>query len=358
MKGNNTGTRARIEDVAKAAGVSMKTVSRVLNHEPYVREETRRRVEQAVAGLQYRPNLSARSLAGQRAYVVVLVYDNPSRNYLMEIQGGVLEACRSQHFSLVLAPVDPGDRRYLPELVELVEYSQADGLVLVPPLTDDSALLTHLRKRGVPFACISPRHAGERIGVALDERAAARELVAHLVNLGHRRIAHIKGPAGHGASTWRHSGYRDALKAAGIVHEPALVVGGEFTFDSGVDAARKLLDLRAPPTAIFAANDDMAAGVLRVASERGLQVPRDLSVCGYDDTPLSRNVSPALTTVHQPAGEMGRVAAQELLKAIRDHDSGDMVQVTYELRLRDSTARPRRASAAGVRASRDTAGPE
>ncbi len=331
------GTRARIEDVAEAAGVSIKTVSRVLNHEPNVRDETRRRVEEAVARLQYKPNLSARSLAGQRAYVIVLVYDNPSRNYLTEIQGGVLEACRAQHFSLVLAPVDPDDRNYLPELIDLIDHSRADGLVLVPPLTDDAKLLDALHQRRLPFASISPRTPEGRFGVTLDERAAVRELMAHLIQLGHRRIGHIKGPPQHGAGTWRHTGYREALKQAGIPYDPALVVKGEFTFESGMEGANHLLDLPDPPTAIFAANDDMAAGVLRVAGERGLSVPRDLSICGYDDTPLSRQIFPSLTTVRQPTNDMGRVATEELLKAIRDPEAGDMVKMDYALQLREST---------------------
>lgn len=336
MKETN-GTRARIEDVAEAAGVSIKTVSRVLNHEPNVRDETRQRVEQAVAQLQYKPNLSARSLAGQRAYVIVLVYDNPSRNYLTEIQGGVLEACRARHFSLVLAPVDPDDRNYVPELVDLIDHSRADGVVLVPPLTDDTRLLDALQERQLPFASISPRTPEGRFGVTLDERGAVRELMAHLIQLGHRRIGHIKGPPQHGAATWRHSGYREALKLAGIPYDTVLVVKGEFTFESGVEGARRLLDLPDPPTAIFAANDDMAAGVLRVAGERGLSVPRDLSVCGFDDTPLSRQIFPSLTTVRQPTNDMGRVATEELLKAIRDPETGDMVKMDYALQLREST---------------------
>lgn len=336
------GTRARIEDVAEAAGVSIKTVSRVLNQEPNVRDETRKRVEHAVASLQYKPNLSARSLAGQRAYVVVLVYDNPSRNYLTEIQGGVLEACRARHFNLVLAPVESDHGDYLPGLVDLIDHSRADGIVLVPPLTDDMALLQQLQARAIPVASISPRTLDGRIGVTLDERCAVRELVAHLVALGHRRIGHIKGPPQHGAAGWRQSGYREALKLAGIAYDPTLVVKGEFTFESGVRGANRLLDLPMPPTAIFAANDDMAAGVIRVAGERGLSVPRDLSVCGFDDTPLSRQLFPSLTTVRQPTSDMGRIATQELLNALRDPSSAAMVKMDYTLQLRESTGPCRR----------------
>ncbi len=334
--------RIRIEDVAAAAGVSMKTVSRVLNHEPNVREETRRRVEEVVARLQYRPNPSARSLAGQRSYVVALAYDNPSRNYLMEIQSGVLEACRAQHYTLVLAPVTFGQRGYMADITSLVEHFGLDGVVLIPPLTDDKVLLTQLEEHEIPFASISPRSRRGRIGVTVDEHAAVCDLVAELVALGHRRIGHIKGHKAHGACAWRFAGYRDALERAGIAFDPDLVVDGEFTFESGVHGANQLLDLKDPPTAIFAANDDTAAGVIRVAGLRGLSVPRDLSVCGFDDTPISRHIFPALTTVRQPTRDMGRVATLELLNSIRDPDAGRMVPIQYTLELRESIAAPRR----------------
>lgn len=332
--------RVRIDDVAAAAGVSMKTVSRVLNCEPNVREETRRRVEDAVARLQYRPNQSARSLAGERSYVVTLAYDNPSRNYLMEIQSGVLEACRAQHYNLLLAPVRYEEPSCISEITELVEHSGSDGVVLVPPLTDDRQLLEHLERHGIPFASVSPRTHQGRIGVIVDEPAAVRDLLAHLIRLGHRRIGHIKGHPDHGACAWRHTGYRDALEAAGIAYDPELVVEGEFVFESGVRGARRLLDLKDPPTAIFAANDDMAAGVLRVAGERGLSIPHDLSVCGFDDTPLSTHVYPALSTVRQPARDMGRIATLQLLNSIRNPGTGGMVRMPYALQLRESIAPP------------------
>lgn len=328
----------RIEDVAVAAGVSMKTVSRVLNHEPNVRDETRRRVEAAVVRLQYRPNHSARSLAGQRSYVITLAYDNPSRNYLMEIQSGVLEACRAQDYNLLLAPISHDQPRCISEITELIEHSGSDGVVLVPPLTDDMQLLAHLSQHNIPFACVSPRMHEGRIGTRVDEPAAVRDLMAHLIQLGHRRIGHIKGHPDHGACAWRHAGYLAGLDAAGIICDPALVVEGEFTFESGVIGARRLLDLEHPPTAIFAANDDMAAGVLRVAGERGLSIPHDLSICGFDDTPLSRHVFPALSTVQQPTRDMGRIATLELLSSLRTPGAGQMVQMPYSLQLRESSA--------------------
>ena len=334
--------RSRIEDVATAAGVSMKTVSRVLNNEPNVREVTRARVMQMVEQLQYKPNLSARSLAGQRSYVVALVYNNPSRNYLMEIQSGMLEACRASHYNLLLAPVGSGKQRAA-DMKGLFEYFGPDGVVLIPPLTDDDVVLAYLNEHQVPYACIAPRNPESRIGVMMDETAAVMALMEGLIALGHRRIGHIKGPPSHGACEWRYKGYRDALRQAGIAYDPDLITQGEFSHESGINGANRLLDLPSPPTAIFAANDDMAAGVIRAACERGLVVPRDLSVCGFDDTPIARQIYPALTTVRQPTSEMGRLATLELLEKIRSPGAGCMVHVEHALIFRESTRPPKQA---------------
>ena len=338
----NRHMRSRIEDVAAAAGVSMKTVSRVLNNEPNVRDEMRRRVMAAVEKLQYRPNLSARSLAGQRSYVIALVYNNPSRNYLMEIQSGMLDACRDHHYNLVLAPVGVARQRKADDLKVVFEHFAPDGVVLIPPLTDDPAVLEFLDRQGVPYACIAPKHPEGRIGVMMDETAAVLELMAGLVAQGHRRIGHIKGPSAHGACQWRHKGYRDALKKAGLEYDAELVVQGAFSFESGIEAGNALLDLDRPPTAIFAANDDMAAGVIRAACERGLAVPRDMSVCGFDDTPIARHIYPALTTVRQPTSKMGELATQQFLARIRAGEAGSMVQVEHEVLFRESTQPPTR----------------
>ena len=329
--------RVRIEDVAAAAGVSIKTVSRVLNDEPNVSDATRERVRETVARLKFRPHPSARVLAGRRSYLVALLYDNPSSNYLMEVELGVLDACQSQHYNMMLAPLIYDAADIVPKVEALIAQSRLDGVVLTPPITDDAALLRRLDELGIPWASISPMEPHRRIGVVVDERGAVVEMIAHLVGLGHRRIAHVKGHAAHGASEWRLAGYRDGLRQAGIRYDPALVVAGEFSYESGFAATNRLLDLPHPPTAIFAANDDMAAGAISAICERGLSVPKDVSVCGFDDTPIARHIYPALSTVRQPTREMGRLAGVELLKAIRDRDDGGMVTVPYRLQLRRST---------------------
>ncbi|KAF1687910.1 LacI family transcriptional regulator [Pseudoxanthomonas broegbernensis] len=329
--------RARIEDVAAAAGVSIKTVSRVFNREPNVREETRLKVEEAARQLKYRPNSSARSLAGRRSYLISLLYDNPSPNYVMEVIEGVLAACEQAHYGLTLRPIDFSRRGHVESVETLIAQYRPDGLVLTPPLTDDGPLLRRLREMDVRYATISAKRDNAGIGATLDERAAVADMTAHVASLGHRRIGHITGHRSHGARVWRLAGYLDGLRRSGIEADPELVVEGEFSFESGIAGARRLLDMDDPPTAIFGANDDTACGVLYEAAARGLKVPEHLSVFGFDDTPMSRQVWPSLSTVRQPSREMGRIAAQQLLNAIAGHDPARMVRVPYQLQIRHST---------------------
>lgn len=330
--------RPRIEDVARAAGVSPKTVSRVLNNEPNVRDEMRQRIRQAMDALGYRPNPSARSLASNRAFLIALLYDNPSPHYVMEVQQGALEACDAHQYNMMVRPLLSDAPDFVERVDVLISQFRLDGLLLTPPISDHEVLLDLLRTRGIPWASVSPKNFSEGVGATLDERSASREIVQHLVALGHRRIAHIAGHPAHGGSVWRLRGYRDGLEQAQLPYDEALVVEGQFSFDSGVAGARRLFALEQRPTAIFGANDDTAAGILWAAAEHGLKVPQDLSVCGFDDVPLAQQVWPALTTVRQPSRDMGRMAATQLLRMIKDGEPGQMVSVPYTLRLRRSTA--------------------
>ena len=334
--------RVRLEDVARAASVSPKTVSRVLNDEVNVSDATRKRVLAAMEAMDYRPHPSARSLAGSRSFLVAMLYDNndnPASTYLAEIQDGVLEACDAHRYSMMVRPLRMRSDDFIRRLDTLISDHHPDGVVLTPPITDYAPLLKRLRERNVPYASVSPMQRNGVIGVTMDEQAAARAIVEHLLALGHRRIAHVIGIADHGASRWRLAGYREAMAAAGLPEDPALVVQGAFTFGSGVAAARELFALEQRPTAVFAANDDMATGVMWAAGEYGLKVPHDLSVCGFDDTPLARQLWPALTTIQQPSREMGKIAATQLLNLLRGRGPGQLVQVPFSLQIRDSTAR-------------------
>ena len=332
---------ARIEDVAAHAGVSTKTVSRVLNGHTSVRAKLRTRIEASMRALNYVPNPAARGLAGNRSYLVALLYDNPTvgSSYIMELIVGVLQACKGTPFNAVLHPFEATDDMAA-QVDSFVATHRPDALVLVPPHANNAKLLQRLDELDIPYSTISSKLRQSRIDIGFDERKAAADIVEHLISLGHRRIAHVTGLKGHGAYTWRLSGYRDALRKAGIAYDESLVVEGDFTFASGAAGARKLLKRRRPPTAIFAANDDMACGVMREAYERGFAIPDDLSVCGFDDTPVSQLISPGLTTLHQPCRQISCLAVESVLQSIRDPAMRLHARVPYEIQLRASTTEP------------------
>ncbi len=321
--------RPTIKEVSKLAGVSFKTVSRVLNNEKNVSDETRRRVEQVVAELNFRPSLAARTLAGRKSFQVGLLYDNPSPYYVYHLLAGAQEGCAAHGYRLLTQPVDSAAPGLVADIAALVDETHLDGLILSPPLTERAELLDELDRRGLPYVRIEPgiRHDSGR-SVTIDDARAAHNAATHLIELGHRMIAFITGPDTHISSVERLSGYRAALDAHGIAFDDTLVVAGDYSIDSGRRAARTLLDRPAPPTAIFAGNDDMAAGVLAVAHERGITVPDQLSIAGFDDSDLAAAVWPPLTTVRQPVHELARSAADLLLDPRSDRD-----RLTFETRL-------------------------
>lgn len=335
-------TRKTIDDVAKAAGVAIKTVSRVLNDEPNVREETRARVLAAVEALHYFPSLSARSLAGRRSYLIGLVYENPSANYIVDIQHGAMARCRQEKFRLFVHQCSGRDAELIRDVIGLVDQTHVDGLVVPAPLSQSVDLIRALDRRKLPFVRISPSNLDHRSpSVDMDDEGAAREMTEHLIELGHTRIGFITGHPTHHASALRLGGYRAALQAHRILYEPAYVKQGHFVFESGLGAGRELLALPNPPTAVFASNDDMAAGVLMAAHELGLQVPSQLSVAGYDDTYIARITWPRLTTVHQPSYDMAWSATDLLLQSLKNGEGARTSRLAHRLIVRESTARVR-----------------
>ena len=307
--------RANIRDVAACAGVAVKTVSRVLNGHPYVSDTTRERVEAAMRHLGFRPSMAARILSGAKSNQIALIYDNHSPYYMFQIQTGCWDQCRARGIRLLAQPVDVADPRVGEQVRGLVTETHVDGIILSSPVTDCDPVLRALELLDIPFVRISPgtNHALTS-SVFMDDAQAADDMTTHLINHGHRRIGFIRGHPNHMASDDRLFGYRRAIDRAGIAYEPALVCDGEFDFDSGVRGAQMLLALPDRPTAIFASNDDMAAGVLAVAHDRGMAVPADLSVAGFDDTTLARTVWPPLTTIHQPMAELARTATEILIE--------------------------------------------
>jgi LacI family transcriptional regulator len=330
--------RVTIKDVSRRAGVSIKTVSRVLNKERYVRADTRARVEAAVAALNFSPSLAARSLAGKRSHQVALIYDNHSPYYIHAIQEGVWDRCREEGVRLLAQPADVSSPDIAREVGGLIDETHVDGIILSSPVTDCTAVLDELERRMIPFVRISPgtNHALTS-SVFMDDVQAADDMTTHLINLGHRSIGFIVGHPNHMASEQRLFGYRKALDRAGIPFEPGLVRPGEFDHASGVAAAESLLALTRRPTAIFASNDDMAAGVLAVAHRLGLSIPRDLSVAGFDDTALAQIVWPQLTTIRQPTRELAHAAASLLFER---PEGVEHRRLQHALVVRDSTAKP------------------
>ena len=332
--------RATIDDVAKEANVSIKTVSRVINKEPNVRERTRERVLEAVKKLGYHPSQSARVLAGNRTFLIALVYDNPSPSYLVGLQNGALAECNTQGYTLVLHPVDSTSRKLGTDLRAWLETSPVDGLILTPPINDSRSVLRNLKEIGIPFVSIAPQKISEGLRVSIDDRAAAKEMTNHLISLGHEKIGFIKGHPSHGAGRMRFDGFKDAMGANDITINDHFIAQGYFSFESGRDAAETLLDGSSHPTAIFAANDDMAAAVIQVAAEKGIVVPKDLSVVGFDDSVISRQVSPPLTTIRQPIRQMGETATRLLLQHLRTRETPEPEKLDYQLMERGSCGTP------------------
>lgn len=333
--------RVTIKDVSRVAGVSIKTVSRVLNKEKYVREETKRRVEEAVAALNFSPSLAARTLAGRRSFQIALLYDNHSPHYIHQVQEGVWARTREEGVRMLAQPVDVASPNLAAEVGGLIDETHVDGIILSSPVTDAPEVLAELERRHIRFVRISPgtNHAMTS-SVFMDDVQAADDMTSHLINQGHKRIGFVIGHPNHMASDQRHFGYRRALDRAGIAYEPHLVRQGAFDFESGRAAAEALIALPSPPTAIFASNDDMAAGVLAYAHGLGLDVPEDLSVAGFDDTALASLVWPPLTTIRQPVRDLAYTAATLLFGP----DEAVIHQrLPHELVIRASTGRPRSA---------------
>ncbi|NEZ04865.1 LacI family transcriptional regulator [Wenzhouxiangella sp. XN201] len=308
--------RVTINEVAELSGVSIKTVSRVLNNEPNVRPATRAKVEKAVEALDYSPHPSARGLAGTRSRMIGLIYDNPSPNYLFQATSGALQASEAAGYGVSLLAPEQDDPDLAGSITRFLSQSRVDGLLLIPPIGDVPEVIDALDRLDLPYARVAPLDGRPGIGVAIDDRMAAAMVVEHLTGLGHDRIGFVTGPANHGAASARLEGYRMGLARAEIDYDPELVFEGRFDLESGRRAAAYFLDMTQRPTAIFASNDEMAAGLLQVALDRGCRVPEQLSVAGYDDTPISRAVWPALTTVRQPIRPMVYRATELLLDAI------------------------------------------
>jgi LacI family transcriptional regulator len=319
--------RANIKDVSRAAGVSIKTVSRVINNERYVRPATRDRVEKAMAALGFQPSQAARALAGGRSFQIALVCSNPGPYYLHGLIAGLRGRCAEQGVRLIVHAYEAEAEELGEDVLTFFRQMGFDGAILTPPIADHRPVLDELERAGVPYVRISPGADLDRGSwVGIDNEAAARAMTRRLIDLGHRRIGFVIGHKSFRVSEQRLGGYMDALRESGIPLDGSLLQQGWFDFRSGQTAAEGLLDMRHSPTAIFASSDDMAAGVLSIAHQKGMKVPADLSIAGFDDTDLASLVWPGLTTMRQPIRAMAERAADLLF-------SGEEAQVVLSSEL-------------------------
>jgi len=336
---------ATIADVARHAGVSPMTVSRVVNGEAGVRPATRERVQAAVAALRYVPNPAARHLAGSELIRLGVLHGNARAGYLSEFLVGLMNRASQTHVQLLVQHCADAAAR-LAEVRALVA-SGIDGLILPPPLCDERPLLDLATAAGVPTVVVGAGLPDARVNaVNMDDYQAAFTMTRHLVALGHQRVGFIGGNPSQTASSCRLAGFRDAMAQAELSLPDELMVPGLFNYRSGLDGAETLLALDPRPTAIFACNDDMAAATVAVAHRLGLDVPGDLTVVGCDDTAIATTIWPELSTIRQPITEMACTAVNLLVRRVRAQRAGadepaQQVCMDFELVRRQSDAAPR-----------------
>ncbi len=342
-EGAGNGTGVTINDVAAAASVSVRTVSRVLNKSPKVSAETREQVQAVIARLGFSPSARARGLASGRSYLLGMVHDDPNALSLAAVQRGIGECCVPRGYELVVHAANHEAGDIVANLVNFVRRSRVDGLFLLPPISEQAAIPAALGELGVPVIGLAavriPTYPAMLVS---DERGGARLVAEHLIALGHRRIAIVAGPRSRFSASERAQGFRSALHQAGLSLSPGYTREGDYSFGSGVTAGHDLLSLDEPPTAIFACNDIMAAGVLKAAAASGRSIPGDVSVAGFDGSLVAAMVSPALTTVNRPLVEMARDATALLIDMLEAGSliGGPDLSATLELVIRESTSSP------------------
>ncbi|ESQ79509.1 LacI family DNA-binding transcriptional regulator [Asticcacaulis sp. YBE204] len=330
-----------IYDVSRLAGVSAKTVSRVLNEPDKVKTVTREQVLSAMKELDYSPNASARQLRLGGFTSLGLLLEDPSSGYQSRFHQALLTACMEAGKHITVELFEGVKPDWKARVDRFLTEGRVRDLILLPTLCDFTPLKAHLRDRDARAVLIAPSVFDPYFpSVVMDDRAAARQIIEHLFSLGHTRIGHISGHADHSASILRRQGILEAYDAAGRPRPGAeLFASGDFQFRKGIAAAESLLSLPEPPTAIFAANDETAAAVSMVAHKRGLSIPEHLSVVGFDDAPIASAVWPPLTTIAQPYLDMSRRVVQivDAWDASFSGGTASTYLTKHELIVREST---------------------
>jgi LacI family transcriptional regulator len=314
-----------IKHVAAEAGVSLQTVSRVINNEPNVRDVVKARVKDAVAKLGYVPNLAARRLGGSRSYLLLALNDRDrtvegwrlgqGTDWVDQMLLGGMLMCAEHGYRMLFELVDTHSAHVEREIFAALSALNPDGVILTPPHSDNPIIIGLLTAQGVPFARIGSVEDGAGFSIAMDDARAAHVATEHLIGLRHRRIGFISGSDEYALSSARVEGYQAAMEAAGLGNDPLLVGRGDFSFESGLAAAEALCALDDPPTGIIVSNDQMTLATLQVAKARNLRVPEDLSLVSFDDTPVVRFSVPPLTAINQPIAAMTARAAELLIRA-------------------------------------------
>jgi LacI family transcriptional regulator, galactose operon repressor len=328
--------RATIKDVARAAGVSVATVSRVLNGSGPVADATRTRIHRVAAEMRFIPNGAARSLSTRRTGTLGVVLPDLYGEFFSEVIRGLDQAAQGRGFHLLLSS-SHNDREDIDAALRAMR-GRVDGLVVMSPHIDAAVLTANLHDSVPAVLLNSPLESGEFDALRVDNFGGAREMVAHLASHGHRRIAIIRGPEANHDAAERLRGYRAALADAGLDADPALELPGDFTEEAGFRAAEALLAAAPRPTAVFAANDSMAIGVTSALRQANVSVPRDMAVAGFDDIPISRFLTPPLSSVRVPIQELGARAMEQLVRAVEGENRHERIDATLptELVIRDS----------------------
>lgn len=333
-----------IKDVAKLAGVSFKTVSRVVNNESSVSDAVRERVQEAVKKLNYQPNQTAR-LMRKSPFSLAFVYDNPNSHYVIEMQNGIISQCREQGFELVIHPTDSKSENVGKELSAMIGSSQIGGVILTPPLSENRELVTFLLSQDAKVVRIlsgtAPPDSLAPV-VYVNDIDAGQKITEYLIDLGHTNIAFLGFQGAHESSQGRLVGYKHALELAGLRINKNLILDGEFTFESGMKMTQALLESEENPTAIFACNDEIAAGAVFMARMQGLSIPEDISIVGFENSPFSLQTWPPLTTVDQPNFEIAATAASMVISMMKGKKNPQVESKGFDLNIliRQSTQTP------------------
>lgn len=329
-----------ISDVALSAGVSIKTVSRVLNREINVSEPTRNKVLAAIETLGYIPNPSAQGLArGHTGAVGVLIHD-ATPSYIMEVLNGLIDVGDDRGYRISLHRCDITNAEDVDRVIRSAAQRQVEGMIFTPPCDNSAEIVSALETMGLPFVQLTPHERSDkRAWIAADDEHGAYAATHHLLELGHRRIGFIQGSINHQASWDRFAGFRRALQSYGLEPDQQLIRQGDWSYEAGLINAEKLLAMPQRPTAIIAANDEVAAGAIQTAWRMGVPCPEQLSVVGFDDVPLAKQIWPPLTTVSQPIYLIAKVAMSMLIDTFIQGDGNiSHVEVPTRLIVRQSTA--------------------